>query len=163
MPTWVVARNNRNAWTNISVAALTNSFAQYGVILDVNVFDNGAKASILFESNSDAERFVDEMTFSYHGPLFIPGLPYGCRLGAHVRQSRHRAVSCGFFYFYFLIFLNLILLNFLFFLRLVDAEEVVDEKEAQKAQKVVVKEVTHPVAAGPLWPEPKEVRESESL
>ena len=44
-----------------------------------------------------------------------------------------------------------------------DAEEVVDEKEAQKAQKVVVKEVAHLVAAGPLWPEPKEVRKSVSL
>jgi hypothetical protein len=86
------------------VAALKNSFTQYGVILELNVFDNGAKASMLFEKNSDAERIVDDMKFLYHGPLFIPGLPYGSRLGAHVRQSRHRAVSCGFLNFLNLIF-----------------------------------------------------------
>ena len=107
MSTWVVVRNNRSAWTNVSVAALTNSFVQYVVILDVNVFDNGAKASILIESNSDAERFVDDMTFSYQGPLFILGLPYGCRLGAYVRQSRHRAVSC------FVLFFNFFKFNFI--------------------------------------------------
>ena len=63
MSTWVVVRNNRSAWTNVSVAALKNSFTQYGVILLLNVFDNGAKASMLFENNSNAERFVDDMTF----------------------------------------------------------------------------------------------------
>ena len=96
MSTWAVVRNNRSAWTTVSVAALKNSFTQYGVILELNVFDNGAKASMLFENNSDAERFVDDMTFSYHGPLFIPGLPYGSRLGASIRQSLQRVVS-GFF------------------------------------------------------------------
>ena len=96
MSTWVVVRNNRSAWTNVSVAAHKYSFTQYGVILELNVFDNGAKLSMLFEDNSDAERFVDNMTFSYHGPLFIPGLSYGSRLGAYIRQSRQRVVS-GFF------------------------------------------------------------------
>ena len=66
------------------MAALQNSFTQYGQILELNIFDNGAKASILLEKTSDAESFVDDMTFSYHGPLLIPGLPYGSRLGAYI-------------------------------------------------------------------------------
>ena len=101
MPTWVVIRNNRHAWAQVSVGGLQNSFASYGRILETHIFDAGSKASLLFESRADAETFVEDMTFSFHGPLFIPGLPYGSRLGAHVRQSRHRAVSFFYLFFYF--------------------------------------------------------------
>ena len=38
--------------------------------------------------------------FSFHGSLYIPGLPCGYRFEAHIRQSRHRAVSCGAFSFF---------------------------------------------------------------
>ena len=99
MPTWVVIQNNRHAWVNVSVAGLKNSFASYGRILEANIFDKGSKASFLFENIADAESFVEDMTFPFHEPLFIPGLLYGSRLGAYIRQSRHRAVSCICFFF----------------------------------------------------------------
>jgi hypothetical protein len=60
------------------------------------IFDDGDRASIFFENVGDAESFMDQMTFSFHGPLFIPSLPYGSDLGPYIRQSRHRAVSFGY-------------------------------------------------------------------
>ena len=79
MPTWVVIRNNRHEWVNVSVAGLKTSFASYGRIPEANIFDAGSKASLLFDNLVDAESFVDEMTFSF------PGLPFGSRLGASMR------------------------------------------------------------------------------
>ena len=93
--------NNRHAWAQVSVGGLQNSFASYGRILETHIFDAGSKASLLFESRADAESFVEDMTFSFHVPLFIPGLPYGSRFGAHVRQSRRRAVIFFIFFLFF--------------------------------------------------------------
>ena len=81
MPTWVSVRNNRNAWTTVNVAVLQQSFSRYGNILQVEVFADGARARLLFENEGHADTFVEEMTFSSQGLLFIPGIPYGQRLG----------------------------------------------------------------------------------
>ena len=87
MPTWVVIQNNRHEWVNVSVAGLKPSFVSYGHILEANIFDAGSKASLLFE------KMALELTFVWHGQVLIPGIPNGSRLGAHICQSRHRAVS----------------------------------------------------------------------
>ena len=79
MPTWVIIRNNRHGWVNVSVARVKTFLASYGRILEANIFDAGSKESLLFENLADAESFVDEMTFSF------PGLPFGSRLGASIR------------------------------------------------------------------------------
>ena len=90
MPTWVSVRNNRNAWTTVNVAVLQQSFSRYGNILQVEVFADGARAQLLFENDGHADTFVEEMTFSTQGPLFIPGIPYGQRLGAWIPNRRER-------------------------------------------------------------------------
>ena len=54
------------------MAALQSSFSHYEPILELNVFDGGSRASILFENVADAESFVEDMTLFFHGPLFIP-------------------------------------------------------------------------------------------
>jgi hypothetical protein len=64
MPTWVLIRNNRGAWDGVNVADLIRAFTTYGPILDMEVFDRGYRASILFTNHADALAFVEEMTFS---------------------------------------------------------------------------------------------------
>ena len=90
MPTWVSIRNNRGAWDGVNVAALIRAFTNYGPILDMEVFDRGYRTSILFTNHAYALTFVEEMTFSTHGSLFIPDIPYGQRLGAWTRNRRQR-------------------------------------------------------------------------
>jgi hypothetical protein len=92
MQTWVSIRNNRGAWDGVNVAALIRTFTTYGPILDMEVFDHGNRVSILFTNHADALAFVEEMTFSTYGPLFIPGILYEQRLGAWIR-NRHQKVS----------------------------------------------------------------------
>ena len=41
----------------------------------------------------NGEKMALELTFVWHGQVLIPGIPNGSRLGAHICQSRHRAVS----------------------------------------------------------------------
>ena len=74
----------------MNVAVLIRAFTTYGPILDMEVFDRGYRASILFTNHADALAFAEEMTFSTHGPLFISGIPYGQRLGAWIRNRRQR-------------------------------------------------------------------------
>ena len=91
MPTWVSIRNNRGAWDGVNVDALIRAFTTYGPILEMEVFDRGYRASMLFSNHANALAFVEEMTFSPHGPLFIPNMPYGKRLGAWIPNRRERA------------------------------------------------------------------------
>jgi hypothetical protein len=86
MPTWVSVRNNRNAWRSVNVPVLQQSFLRYGNILQIEVFADGARASLVFENDGHADTFVEEMTFSTQGPLFIPGILYGQRLGDWIRN-----------------------------------------------------------------------------
>jgi hypothetical protein len=86
MPTWVSVRNNRNAWRSVNVPVLQQSFSRYGNILQIEVFAHGARASLVFENDGHADTFVEEMTFSTQGPLFIPGILYGQRLGDWIRN-----------------------------------------------------------------------------
>jgi hypothetical protein len=54
---------------------------------NLNVFfAHGARASLVFENDGHADTFVEEMTFSTQGPLFIPGILYGQRLGDWIRN-----------------------------------------------------------------------------
>jgi hypothetical protein len=87
MPTCVSVRNNRGAWDGVNVAALIRAFTTYGPILEMQVFDRGYRASILFTNHADALAFVEEMTFAPHGTLFIPGIPYLQRLGTESHPS----------------------------------------------------------------------------
>ena len=96
MPTWVVVRNNSLAWAAVEPTELQQSFLRYGPILELEIFDEGSKASILLQNQVDAENMVEELTFTWHVELLIPGISNGSRLGTHIRQSPHRAVSCGF-------------------------------------------------------------------
>ncbi len=57
-----------------AVAVLQQSFARlYGNLLQLEVFDDGARPSLLFKNDGRASTFVEEMTFVFQGPLFIPG------------------------------------------------------------------------------------------
>ena len=67
MPTWVSIRNNRGAWDGVNVDALIRAFTTYGPILEMEVFDRGYRASMLFSNHADALAFVEEMTFSPMG------------------------------------------------------------------------------------------------
>ena len=69
---------------------LQQSFSMYGNILQIEVFAHGARASLVFENDGHADTFVEEMTFSTQGPLFIPGILYGQRLGDWIRNRRER-------------------------------------------------------------------------
>jgi hypothetical protein len=91
----------------VNVAALIRAFTTYGPILDMEVYDRGYRASILFTNHADALAFVEEMTFSTHGPLFIPGIPYGQRLGAWIRNRRQRVSNniVSMFFNFIIIFL----------------------------------------------------------
>jgi hypothetical protein len=91
----------------VNVAALIRAFTTYGPILDMEVFDHGYRASILFTNHADALAFVEEMTFSTHGPLFIPGIPFGQRLGAWIRNRRQRVSNniVSMFFNFIIIFL----------------------------------------------------------
>jgi hypothetical protein len=60
MPTWVVVHNKYFAWAAVDQAALRQSFVRYGLILNLEIFDEGLKASILFQNQVDAENMVEE-------------------------------------------------------------------------------------------------------
>ena len=90
MPTWVSVRNNRNAWRTVNVPVLQQSFSMYGNILQIEVFADGARASLVFENDGNADTFVEERTISTQRPLFIPEILYGQRLGDWIRNRRER-------------------------------------------------------------------------
>ena len=62
MPTWVNVRNNRHAWRFGNAAVLQQSFSRYGNLLQLEVFYDGSRASLLFEIDGHASSFVEEMT-----------------------------------------------------------------------------------------------------